>query len=131
MAAYALVGDIGGTNARFALTDLAAGAPQILHAQTLSDADFDSLGAAARHYLDATGAQPRRAALAVAAPIQGDAITLTNRGWSFRRSELQRQLGLNALEVINDFAAIAWAAPHLAVGDRRPIHGALLHHGDA
>lgn len=125
MAAYALVGDIGGTNARFALTDLAAGAPQILHAQTLSDADFDSLGAAARHYLDATGAQPRRAALAVASPLQGDAITLTNRGWSFRRGELQRQLGLDALEVINDFAAVAWAAPHLAVGDRRPIHGAL------
>lgn len=125
MAEYALIGDIGGTHARFALTDLAADAPQILREQTLSDANFDSLGAAARHYLDATGAQPRRAALAVASPIKGDAITLTNRSWSFRRSELQSQLGLDALQVINDFAAVAWAAPHLATGDRLPIHGTL------
>lgn len=119
----ALIGDIGGTNARFALTDLAAPGPQILHEETFTDAGFGSLGDAARHYLDTLGAKPKRASLAVAAPIEPDEIELTNRGWSFRRHELQDRLGLDELELINDFAAIAWATPHLADGVRTTIHG--------
>ncbi len=125
MADYALIGDIGGTNARFALTDLAAPQPRFEQEQTLGDGEFGSLQDAARHYLDVTGARPRRAALAVASPIEGDAITLTNRNWSFRRRELQGALQLDDLRLINDFAAIAWAAPHLAAGDRLAIHGTL------
>ena len=50
----ALIGDIGGTNARFALTDLTADAPQILKEQTLTDAGFHSLRDAARHSLFST-----------------------------------------------------------------------------
>lgn len=123
MADYALVGDIGGTNARFALTDPAAPQPRFEQEQTLGDGEFGSLQDAARHYLDVTGARPKRAALAIASPIEGDAITLTNRNWSFRRSGLQAALGLDNLLLINDFAAIAWAAPHLAASDRLPIHG--------
>ncbi len=126
MQAFALIGDIGGTNARFALTDPAAPAPQILHEQTETDADFPSLGEAALHYLDTTGAKPKRAVLAVASPIEGDEIKLTNRAWSFRRSELQRRLGLDDLRLINDFAAIAWAAPHLDAAVRMPVHGDVV-----
>lgn len=125
MEKLALIGDIGGTNARFALTDLAAGHPRILHEETFTDAGFHSLRDAARHYLDATGATTERAALAVASPITGDEITLTNRDWSFNRDALQHALGLDDLQLINDFAAIAWAAPHLAEGDRLPVHGAI------
>lgn len=125
MAEWALIGDIGGTHARFALTDVATATPHFTRAQTLGDAGFDSLYAAVRHYLDATQAQPRRAALAVASPIEGDAITLTNRGWSFQRSELQRRLELDDLRIINDFAAVAWAAPYLSASDRCAIHGTL------
>lgn len=123
MADYALIGDIGGTNARFALTDLAAEQPGILHEQTLEDSGFGSLREAARHYLDAVGVNPQRGALAVASPIEDDTVTLTNRDWSFKRSDLQRALGLDTLELINDFAAIAWSAPHLATGDRMSLHG--------
>ena len=123
MQKLALIGDIGGTNARFALADLTAEQPQILQERTYRDAEVGSLAEAGRRYLDATGAQPRHAALAVASPIEGDVITLTNRGWSFRRSELQAALGLDDLRLINDFAAIAWAAPHLAASDRLAIHG--------
>ncbi len=122
----ALIGDIGGTNARFALTDLTADAPQILKEQTLTDAGFHSLRDAAQHYLEATHVEPVRAALAVASPIEGDDITLTNRDWSFNRGTLQHALGLDDLRLINDFAAIAWAAPHLATGDRIAIHGPLI-----
>jgi glucokinase len=125
MQKLALIGDIGGTNARFALTDLAAGAPQILQEQTFTDAGFHSLGDAARHYLESQDARPVRGALAVASPIEGDDITLTNRDWSFNRGKLQHVLDLDGLQLINDFAAIAWAAPHLAASDRIPIHGTL------
>jgi glucokinase len=125
MEKLALIGDIGGTNARFALTDLAARAPRILEEQTLTDQGFHSLREAAQHYLDEVGTHPKRAALAVASPITGDAITLTNRDWSFRRSELKQALGLDDFKLINDFAAIAWAAPHLAEGDRMRVHGTV------
>ncbi|MGH8124529.1 MAG: glucokinase, partial [Rhodanobacteraceae bacterium] len=50
MQKLALIGDIGGTNARFALTDLSAPQPQILHEETFTDAGFHSLRDAARHY---------------------------------------------------------------------------------
>ncbi|HEX5960759.1 MAG TPA: glucokinase [Rhodanobacteraceae bacterium] len=121
----ALIGDIGGTNARFALTDVSAAQPQILREQTETDTDFHSLRDAARHYLAATGARPVRAALAVASPIEGDAVTLTNRDWSFKRSTLQQALGLDDLQLINDFAAIAWSAPHLTAADRMPVYGSV------
>ena len=125
MQTLALIGDIGGTNARFALTDPAAERPRILQEHTYSDAEVGSLAEAGRRYLAATGARPRRAALAVASPIEGDQIRLTNRGWSTSRDALQQAIGLDTLQLLNDFAAIAWAAPHLAAGDRTAINGAI------
>lgn len=122
----ALIGDIGGTNARFALTDLASEQPQILHEHTYSDAEVDSLRDAGSRYLEATGTSPQRAVLAVASPIEGDQIRLTNRGWSTSRGALQEALGLDALRLINDFAAIAWAAPHLPDDTRVPLNGPLV-----
>ncbi|HEU0277422.1 MAG TPA: glucokinase [Rhodanobacteraceae bacterium] len=122
MADYALIGDIGGTNARFALTDLAAAEPQILEEHTYSDAEVASLSDAANRYLKLKGVHPKCAALAVASPIEGDAIRLTNRGWSSTRGELQSRIGLDRLQLINDFAAIAWAAPFLKAGDRLAIN---------
>ena len=123
MAEPALIGDIGGTNARFALTDLAAPSPQILEEHTFGDDRFATLREAAMRYLDQVGTRPRRATLAVASPINGDQITFTNRAWSFKRSELQRTLGLDHLQVINDFGAIAWAAPHLQGSQRSSLYG--------
>lgn len=123
MAELALIGDIGGTNARFALTDVSMPSPRILRQQTLDDAGYPGLLAAARHYLEATGASPKRAVLAVASPVKGDQVHLTNRGWKVSRNELQAALALDDLRFINDFAAIAWAAPHLADTDRLTIHG--------
>lgn len=125
MTELALIGDIGGTNARFALTDPAAERPRILQEHTYSDAEVGSLAEAGRRYLAATGAKPQRAVLAVASPIEGDQIRLTNRGWSTSRGALQQAIGLDTLQLLNDFAAIAWAAPHLAAGDRTAISGAI------
>ncbi|HEY4555661.1 MAG TPA: glucokinase, partial [Lysobacter sp.] len=121
---FGLVADIGGTNARFALVDPDAPAPAPLHPQTLRNADFAGLQHAAAHYLQSLGVQPRRAAIAVASPVDADEIRLTNRAWSFSRSGLRDALGLEELRLINDFGAVAWAVPALGADDWITLHGA-------
>jgi len=119
----ALIGDIGGTNARFALVDPDEARPEPRHAFSLPTADFASLQHAAEHYLNSVGVRPTRAAVAVASPVAADEIRLTNRAWSFSRRELQRRLHLDELKVLNDFGAVARAVPLLAPGDRVTLHG--------
>lgn len=112
-ARLALVADIGGTNARFALTDLSDAQPRLLGQRTLPAADFASLQHAAEAYLAQAGATPSQAAIAVASPVTGDSIKLTNRAWSFNRHDLRAALGLESLLLLNDFGAVAWAVPAL------------------
>jgi len=123
-----LVADIGGTNARFALTDLQAKAPVIMHEQSLPAAEFASLQHAAKHYLEGLRSggelsQPTRAAFAVASPVSGDEIRLTNRSWSFSRRDLQAALTLESLTVLNDFGAVAHAVAALSEADRIVLYG--------
>lgn len=117
--ALALIADLGGTNARFALAD-AEGTrdTKILHA-----ADYPSLLDAIRAYLDAVrpATAPTQAAIDVASPVTDDRVTLTNATWSFSIADLKAQLKLDQLEVINDFTAVALAVPHLGLSDRRQI----------
>ena len=118
-----LVADIGGTNARFALVDPSAAVPELLHPRTLAGAGFASLQQAARHYLGSVDARPSRAAFAVAAPVSGDAIHLTNRAWSTSAEALRGALGLEELQLLNDFGAVAWAVTALRAEDRVDLHG--------
>ncbi|MFO1494735.1 MAG: glucokinase [Lysobacterales bacterium] len=118
-----LIADIGGTNARFALTDGSDGEIVLRDQQSLPAAEFASLQHAAEHYLASVGVKPRRAAFAVACPVAGDEIRLTNRAWSFSQQELKRSLGLEQLTVINDFGAVAHAVPALTAADRVLLHG--------
>jgi len=119
----ALIADIGGTNARFALTDLSAPHAQVLEPRSLEAAGFASLQHAAAHYLDAVGVKPHHAAIAVACPVNGEEIRLTNRAWSFTRRELQHALSLNSLQVLNDFGAVAWSVPALRADEQVVLHG--------
>ncbi|WP_240125087.1 glucokinase [Thermomonas alba] len=119
----ALVGDIGGTNARFALVDLTAPRTELRASKSLPNAEFASLQHAIEHYLADVQAAPRRAALAVACPVGSDEIRLTNRAWSFSRNELQAALGLSELRMLNDFGAVAWAVPALADEHLVTLHG--------
>ncbi|HZR36885.1 MAG TPA: glucokinase [Nevskia sp.] len=109
-----LVADIGGTNARFALAASGAKRPQILALREFATARFGSPADAIAHYLAQAGAAPpQRAVIAVASPVTGDAIRLSNNPWSFSITALQRQTGIGQVRVINDFAAIGKAIPHL------------------
>ena len=123
MSEVALIADIGGTNARFALTDLGAATPTLREVEALPASEFASLQHAVEHYLARVGEQPTRGAFAVASPADRDEIRLTNRAWSFSRSELERVLGFTELRVINDFGAVAWAVPALTPADRATLHG--------
>ena len=122
----ALIGDIGGTNARFALTDPTQADPRLLDQKTLPTADFASLQQAAGHYLRSVDAAPRRACLAFAGPVGGEEIHLTNRAWAFNREDLRHTLGLDELLVVNDFGALARAVPALAEDEREVLHGPLI-----
>lgn len=112
----ALIGDIGGTNARFALVTPGTFEPQ--HILSLPCADYPGLVEAARDYLARVGQTgddaPREACLAFACPVDGDAIAMTNNHWRFSRREAERALGLSLFKVINDFTAQALGVPHVA-----------------
>jgi glucokinase len=110
-----LLGDIGATNARFALL-LPDGS--MTTPKRCAVADFATLAEAIEDYLAKVGgARPRHGALAVAAPIEGDAVAMTNHPWSFSLSALRARLGLERLCALNDFAANALAIPHLEGAD--------------
>ena len=123
----ALVADIGGTNARFALTDLQAQSPVIFQEKSLPAAEFASLQHAAEHYLNGLPGgletHPKYAAIAVASPVSGDEIRLTNRAWSFSQRELQAALKLEKLMVLNDFGAVAHAVAAFTDADRTVLYG--------
>lgn len=116
-----LVADIGGTNARFGLM----GETGVDHSAILACADFPTLEAAARTYLErARPARPlRQGALAIAGPVTGDHVVMTNHVWSFSIRATRGALGLERLEVINDFTAVALAVPRLGAADRVQIGG--------
>jgi glucokinase len=111
-----LMADIGATTTRCALLDDKG---QELAPETFENADFTGLEGVLRIYLDHRRAsdQPSRAALAVAAPIVGDEVQMVNIGWRFSQNALKQTLNLKRLQVVNDFAAIAWALPQLTAAD--------------
>lgn len=117
-----LIADIGGTNARFALVE--AGDHEPRHERTLACADFATLADAIDHYLANTpGARPSQGVIAVATPVRGDHIKMTNHVWSFSIEETRRTLGFDQLRFINDFTALALALPHLKGEDVRKVGG--------
>ncbi|MFC3997481.1 glucokinase [Nocardiopsis sediminis] len=117
-----LVADIGGTNARFGLVDAPGARPRDVC--RLLCADHPDLASAARTYLERTGgARPGAACVAVAGPVEGDRIRLTNARWDCSAEDTRRELGLAHIEVVNDFAALALALPRLDGGDLLALGG--------
>lgn len=115
-----LIGDIGGTHSRLAL----AGAG-ISKVKVYDNAGFPGLDAVIEDYLRGLDAaeRPASAALAVASPVGGDQVRLTNLGWGFSIKDYRRRFGFNALHVLNDFAAAALAIPALGNDDVVAVGG--------
>ncbi len=106
-----VIADVGGTSSRCALLDASAGRHAEL--RVFHNDDFPSLKDLLADYLSAFEAKPSAGAIAVAAPVSGDDVHMTNRDWHFDRRELGRELGLEPLYIINDFHAVAYALPDL------------------
>lgn len=117
-----LLGDVGGTNARFAWQETDGG--PLSDVLTLPTADHATLDDALKHYLAQTGrAVPRWCAIGIANPVTGDAIQMTNSPWSFSVEAVRRELGFERFVVINDFTALALALTELPPADLKQLGG--------
>lgn len=124
-----LVADIGGSNARFGLI-LKPGA-EVQDVKTIPViAHADPVQAVHAYLSEVAQTQgenfraPRKAAFAVATAVAGDQIEFTNSHWSFSKSAVQAELGLETLLILNDFEALALSLPRLTAAQLRP-HGNL------
>jgi glucokinase len=116
---WGLVGDIGATNARFALVSPGGDLSEI---RVLLCDDYATIADAIAAYLaEASGAKPVEAVLAVAATPTGDAVSMTNHPWTFSITALRQAVGLERLKVVNDFHANAAVVPHLSPEERNKI----------
>ena len=115
-----LIGDIGGTNARFALAD--TGKPGFSNALTLQCNDYKSADAAIKHYLETVQAgTPGVICLAAAGPIIDGRVRFTNNHWEIATDELAADFSIDAVRLLNDFEAIAYSVPFLGKEDCMPI----------
>ncbi len=117
-----LVGDVGGTHARFAVVDPAARPIEITCRLDLAADEFATFDAAVQAYLEHLGTGPRPAAVAlgVAGPVTAGQVDFTNRDWHASEQNL-RKLGFERALLINDFAAAAFAVTALAPLDFQTI----------
>ncbi len=105
-----LLGDIGATNARFALLTTQGG---IENEKTLRVAGYPQLADCIAAYLADAKEKPEEAAIGIAAPIKSDLVRMINAPWRFSQNALKKHFGWRALHMVNDFAANALAVPHL------------------
>ncbi len=102
--------DVGGTHARFARAKVTDGTISLGEPVTLKTSDYASLQTAWEEFERIAGEPlPRAASIAIAAPITGETIRMTNNSWIFRTDAIDEQLGLDAVTLINDFGAVAHA----------------------
>lgn len=113
-----LLANVGGTHVRVALE---TGDRRPHRIRRFRVADYPRFEDVLDAYLAEVRHPPERGALAVAAPVSGDRIRLTNAPWSFSVAAVQRRFGLEELRVINDFTAVALSIPHLTGADRRKV----------
>jgi glucokinase len=115
-----LLGDIGGTNARFGWQ--AHANDSITHVQVLPCAEHDSLLAAATTYLaDQNLSAPPCAAFGIANPVTGDQVAMTNHHWKFSVNALREGLGISRFLLLNDFTALALSVPLLPEAHKRQV----------
>lgn len=121
-----LLADVGGTNARFAL-ETAPGRIELI--DVLACKSYPSLADALRAYLASPAVASlgviRHAAVAIANPITGDFVRMTNHHWEFSIEAMRRECGFDTLLVVNDFTALARALPHLSSQQKRQIGGGV------
>ena len=119
-----IAGDIGGTNARFAIIE----GDKILFEKHYPSKDFNKFEDVFAIFVeDAPEQVPKCACLAVAGVVEGSRVEATNIPWTIDGNELKKRFGLKTLHLINDFEAAAWGITvlhkdHLVqIGGGKPI----------
>lgn len=121
-----LVGDVGGTNARFAVISAHDGALELIAEESLPSGKFPSLADALAVFLERCPAarEVERACFGLAGPILGDRCETTNLPWVVEGAELARTLDLDvpgAVELLNDVEAAAWGLAVIGPNGIRPL----------
>jgi glucokinase len=124
LARHVLLGDIGATNARFAL----ASKDVLGQVRTFEVAKYPQFEDALTLFLDEVGLPVEDAAIAVAGPVVQQHAKLTNQAWTIDAGELKTSFGL-AARIINDFRAVALSLPLLKSGDLVAIGGGKVEEG--
>jgi len=127
-----LVGDIGGTNARFAIAERADGKTKLSNFKSLECAEHKDVYAALEAYFGMIGEKPSfdYSVVAVAGPVKDGAIKFTNLDWLVREDLLGETTGARRARLINDYAALAFALPHLEASDVKTIGPVTKGFGD-
>lgn len=127
-----LVGDAGGTNVRFALAHVDGDRVAVSDIWKRAGADFPSFEAALDAYLLEIRPKLAGAAFGFAGVIADDSVELLNRGWTVNLAAVRSRLNVEQVVAVNDFYAMARAAPELAPDQLRAIapgqpdpHGAI------
>ncbi len=120
-----LIGDIGGTNARFSLVpDATSEAQRFPNVHTAGFPTIDDAIEAV--VINKGGAKPKSAMLALAGPIAGDAVQLTNCPWLVEPKKSVARFGFSEMVLLNDFEAQSLALPSLTAADIDPIGGGSM-----
>lgn len=117
-----LLGDVGGTHARWAWQSSAGEAPSHIAVQRCND-DATIHASIARYMAGQGHSQPAWVGIGIATAVTGDWISMTNHPWSFSARELGRQLRAQRCVVINDFTALALSVPVLREDERAKLGG--------
>ena len=117
--------DIGGTHARFAIAEVAGGrVASVGETVTLKAAEHASLQTAWEAFGETVGrALPAAAGIAIAGPVQGEVLKLTNNPWMIQPALLPRQLKVGRFKLVNDFGAVAHAVAQLGDEHFSPLCG--------
>ena len=122
-----IVADIGGTNARFAVSE--KGNPSLRHITYLRCSDFEGFEDAFERFLAGLPRDEQSGhhllSLAVAGPVNDQIVDVSNNHWRFDKNWILERLALNKLLVINDFTAQALAQHEAADGERSQILGGV------
>jgi glucokinase len=118
----ALVGDIGGTNCRFAIaTPSPSDAWDIAELRSYRCDDFTTFEQALATYLATISVPLSGAAIAVAGPVAEGSVSMTNRPWRISEQGVAEMLGVSRCRILNDFEALAYALPALGPDQVRPL----------
>jgi glucokinase len=128
MPTHAIVADIGGTNARFSRVNLAS--LSLDKVAVYPCAEFATLADALLYYQQQHELTAvKHVAIAIACPVTDDHISMTNFHWQFSVKAMQQKLGLAALQVMNDFTAVAMCLPALTAEQKIKLGNAEAQSG--